>query len=312
MPKSKEHYKEPALTYAGQIKQLKERGLTIENEAKALHLLENISYFRLSVYWYPMLAIPKDEKRFKPGSTFNQAFNLYCFDRELRKLVSSELEKIEIAIRAKMIYTLSHAFGPFWFQDRTLFQNLQKHAESLEKLSIEKERSDEIFIKEFKKKYYNPLPPSWMISEISSFGNLSSFYYNLKPGIIKRQIANYFGIEEHVFESWLHCLVYIRNICAHHARLWNRILSISPQIPLNPQKLWLTVVEIPNPIRGGKQKRINNRSYFLLSMIIYLLNTINPSHSFSSKVKNLFSKYPLIDNKAMGFTREWEFEKMWE
>lgn len=211
-----------------------------------------------------------------------------------------------------MIYTLSHAYGPFWFLDKPLFQNLQKHTESLEKLNIEKERSDEVFIKEFRKKYSNPLPPSWMILEISSFVNLSSFYYNLKPGLIKRQIANYFGLEEHVFESWLHCLVYIRNICAHHARLWNRVLSISPQIPLNPQNQWLTLVDIQNPLKGDKLVRINNRSYFLLSMIIYLLNTINQSHSFSSKVKALFSKYPLIDKKAMGFTKEWEFEKLWK
>ena len=113
-------YNEPALDYSGQLKRLKHRGLIIENEAKALHLLENISYFRLSGYWYPMLAHPKSEKTFKPGSSFNQAFGLYCFDRELRKAISGELEKIEIAIRAKMIYTLSHAFGPFWFHNREL------------------------------------------------------------------------------------------------------------------------------------------------------------------------------------------------
>src|SRR4030042_5685904 len=110
-------YNKPALDYAGQLKQLKDRGLIVENDAKALHLLEYISYFRLSGYWYPMLASPKSDKIFKPESRFNNVFKLYCFDRELRKLVSGELEKIEIAVRAKMIYVLSHSNGPFWFRD---------------------------------------------------------------------------------------------------------------------------------------------------------------------------------------------------
>jgi abortive infection bacteriophage resistance protein len=304
-------YKEQPLLYADQLHRLKNRGLTIENEEKALHLLENISYFRLSGYWYPLFTFPKSNKIFKPGASFNAAFNLYCFDRELRKLVTSELEKIEIAIRAKMIYDLSHAYGPFWFNNRSLFHNLQKHTESMAKLTSEKERSDEVFIKDFNRIYSDPLPPSWMILEISSFGNLSSFYYNLKPGLCKRLIANHFGLEENVFESWLHCLVYVRNICAHHARLWNRILSISPRIPLNPLNQWLKTVEIKDPCNEKGYLKVNKRTYFLLSMIIYLLNTINPNHSFSLKIKELIKKYPLTDIRAMGFTQNWESENLW-
>lgn len=129
-----------------------------------------------------MLAEPKSAKLFKPDSSFDNAFKLYCFDRELRKLVSGELEKIEIAIRTKMIYVLSHFHGPFWFSDSSLFHNRKQHSESLLKLKEEKNRSDEVYIKSFNRKYSDPFPPSWMMLEISSFGNLSSFYFNLKPG----------------------------------------------------------------------------------------------------------------------------------
>ena len=306
----KEPYKEPALDYAGQLQQLKDRGLIVENDAKALHLLENISYFRLSGYWHPMLNEPKSAKFFKPKATFNNAFRLYCFDRELRKLVSSELEKIEIAIRAKMIYILSHSHGPFWFNDNTLFGNNRKHKESVDKLMVEKDRSDEVYIKEFHNKYTDPLPPSWIILEISSFGNLSSFYFNLKPGKEKREIANHFGIDERVFESWLHTFVYVRNICAHHARLWNRILSITPRIPLSPENIWITILTVPNPT-GGSELKINNRTYFLFSMIVYILNTINPTHTFKNKLTDLLTKYPNVYVKAMGFPEGWEKESLW-
>lgn len=305
-------YKQPALDYAGQLQQLKNRGLTVENDAKALHLLENISYFRLSGYWYPMLAEPKSAKLFKPDSGFNNAFKLYCFDRELRNLVLSELEKIEIAIRAKMIYILSHSHGPFWFNDNTLFQDHRKHNESIDKLEVERNRSDEIYIKEFNNKYSDPFPPSWIILEISSFGNLSSFYFNLKPGKEKRNIANHFGLDDHVFESWLHTFVYVRNICAHHARLWNRILSITPRVPLSPENTWIKITSVPNYGGKGRDVKINNRTYFLLSMIIYLLSTINPTHTFKNKLAQLLEKYPNVDVKAMGFPKGWETELLWK
>jgi abortive infection bacteriophage resistance protein len=103
---SKVPYTKSALSYAEQIHQLKQRGLIIENELKVTHLLEVISYYRLSGYWYPMLA-DKQNHTFKPNSTFETAFNIYKFDRELRLLVLSELEKIEVAVRAKMFYILS-------------------------------------------------------------------------------------------------------------------------------------------------------------------------------------------------------------
>jgi abortive infection bacteriophage resistance protein len=96
-------YTKPALTYAEQLKQLKDRGLQIEDESKALHLLQVINYYRLSGYWYPMVADPKKDHVFKPGSSFNTAFKLYCFDRDvLRQLILGELEKIEVAVRYRM------------------------------------------------------------------------------------------------------------------------------------------------------------------------------------------------------------------
>lgn len=227
---SKIPYGKQALTYTDQINQLKARGLSIGDEAKAAHLLEVVSYYRLSGYWFPLLA-DKQTHLFKPNASFETAFSLYCFDRELRKLALAELEKIEVAVRAKMIYILSHRHGPFWFQEPHLFVNPVSHANSLSKIGEEFNRSDEEFIVTFRNKYTEPLPPSWMTLEITSFGSLSMLYKNLKPGKEKREIAHYFGLADSVFETWLHSIVYLRNVCAHHSRLWNRAMSIRPQIP---------------------------------------------------------------------------------
>jgi len=193
-------YTKAALTYNAQLQQLKSRGLNIEDEAKALHLLEVISYYRLSGYWYPLLA-DKQKHIFKTGATFNTAFNMYKFDRELRLLVLRELEKVEVAVRAKMIYVLSHSLGPFWYLDEGNFSNPVKHTETLSKIGIEYSRSDEEFVQNFINKYSEPMPPSWMMLEVSSFGALSSLYSYLKPTREKREIANYFGLADRVFSS---------------------------------------------------------------------------------------------------------------
>ena len=303
-------YLKSALTYAGQIELLKSRGLLIEDEIKAEHLLKNISYYRLSGYWYPMLADPKSAHRFKSGATFNNAFKLYCFDREFRQLVLSELEKIEVAIRAKMIYILSHNHGPFWFNEFPLFTDRNKLKSSKGKMLIEYNRSDEEFVKAFKRKYSEPLPPSWMILEISSFGILSNLFSNLKPGRNKREIASYFGLDDTTFESWLHTFTYIRNVCAHHARLWNKTFSISPKLPRTPRHQFLNTTSIIHPT-NGTTIYLNKKTYYLCSILIYILNTINPKHNFQKKLNRLFDKYSNIDTMAMGFPKNWEQEPLW-
>jgi abortive infection bacteriophage resistance protein len=293
-------FNKPPFTYQQQINQLQERGLQIPNIEKAIHLLESISYYRLSGYWYPLLA-DKENHIFKETASFDVVFNLYCFDRELRVLIIQELEKIEVSIRAKMIYLLSNQNGPFWYQETHLFKNQIKHSKILVSLDVEYNRSDADFIIAFRNKYSNPLPPSWMLLELTSFGTLSSLFSNLKPTRTKRDIANYFGLDENTFASWMHSIVYIRNVCAHHSRLWNRVMSIQPIKPINTRKMWLENSNVAN-----------NKAYFILSMILYLLQTINPKNSFSQRFQNLLEKYPNIDTRAMGFPANWKNDKLWK
>ena len=297
MPKS--IYSKKFIPCADQIPLLKARGMKFVDENKALHLLENISYYRLSGYWYPLLA-DKQNHFFKSNATFEAAFNLYRFDRELRKLILSELEKIEVAVRTKMTHILSLVYDAFWIEDASLFSNYSIYQSTIEKIQDELIRSDEEFILAFKSKYSNPLPPSFILLEITSFGALSRLYSNLKSGKVKRDIAKSFGLPDVVFASWLHSLVYIRNVCAHHARIWNRPMSVQPLFPKNASGVWL----------HNRQVGIN-RVFYALSMIIYLLNIVNPSHTFIQKLEILFKKYPNVDRAAMGFPANWKLEPLW-
>jgi abortive infection bacteriophage resistance protein len=224
------------------------------------------------------MLIDKQKHNFKPGSSFETAFNIYKFDRELRFLILRELEKIEVAVRAKMIYILSHSRGAFWYLDSANFLNPVKHTETLSKIGLEYNRSDEEFIQAFSSKYSDLLPPSWMMLEVSSFGILSSLYSNLVPGRDKRAIANFFGLNDSILSSWLHSIVYLRNICAHHSRLWNREMRIQPVIPRSHNIAFLNQTNYIHPGTGSSIP-LNNKTYFIISMIVYLMNTINPKHT---------------------------------
>ena len=297
--KKKVSYNKPALSYADQLQQLKSRGLNIADESEFLHLLELKSYYRLSGYWYPLLA-DKQKHLFKAGASFDTAYRIYQFDRELRQLVTNEMEKIEIAVRAKMIYILSHHYGAFWYTDPNLFIDKKKHSDTIDKISIEYHRSDAQFIRAFKNKYSNPLPPCWTAFEIMSFGSLSKLYNNFKPGRSKREVARWFGVDDKTFGSWLHSLVYVRNVCAHHSRLWNRVMRIQPAYPTTPNLRWLNNTSIQN-----------NRTYYILSIIIFLLQSLDNGHTLVADFNALLKKYNNIHPGAMGFPPGWETEPLW-
>ncbi len=297
---SKVPYQKSVLQYAEQLQKVKERGLIVRDEKRFLKLVELKSYYRLSGYWYPLL----EDKRnhiFKSGASFDAAMQMYSFDSELRRLMNQALEKIEIAVRAKMIYIMAHSFGAYWYMDSNRFKNIISHSQTILKIAGEYNRSDANFISAFKHKYSNELPPCWTAFEIISFGVLSKLYQNLRHGKSKREIANWFGLDDKTFSSWLHSFVYVRNICAHHSRLWNVELRIQPRYPDRPFNVWLM-----------EKVAQNNRMFFVFSMIIYFLQTIDGNIIFLKKLKTLIAKYPTIDTGAMGFPVNWEHEPLWQ
>ena len=292
-------YTKQIQTFADQIKLLKQRGMKFGSETKAEAWLRQVSYYRMSGYWYPLLA-DREHHIFKPGTTFENAVRIYEFDSRLRRLVMSYIEQIEVAVRTQIAYIMSMASDGFWFEDAALFSNAGLHAKTLQSISDEYNRSDEQFVKAFKSKYIEPFPPSWMTLEITSFGTMSILFQQLKPGHPKRDVAAAFGVSDIVFASWVHTLVYVRNICAHHARLWNRSFGIRPLMPRNPRRQFISL-----PASGTQ------RIYFALSIIRYFLNIINPQNDFKSKIYTLLSEYPEINPSAMGFPQGWDNEPLW-
>lgn len=239
-------------------------------------------------------------RQFKEGTSFEDAYSLYKFDSALRKMICSELEKIEVSIRTQLSLIMSDEAGIYWFENPANFRNVSRHATLLTNLQTELHRSDDEAIASFRQRYSNNFPPSCMTFEISSFGSLSIMYKWLKAGHARRKMARFYGLSDTVMESWLHSIVYLRNICAHHSRLWNRRLSINALVPRNT---YLPFINIPQDTK---------KVYYILSIILYLLQAVNPQNTFAAGFKSLLAEYPKVDTVAMGFPGDWENETLWQ
>lgn len=174
--------------------------------------------------------------------------------------------------------------------------------DDLRMIDKELSRSNEVFIRHSNDKYTVPKrPPAWMTMEITSLGLLSKIYENLKLGPEKKTIAKNFNLgHPFVLESWIHSLSVIRNICAHHGRLWNREIPAKMKLPKVTKGDWIINTSFPQ----GKM-------YLALTAVLYLLNTIIPGNHFKLKFDKLISDYPEIPLKQMGFPNGWEKEKIW-
>ncbi len=237
---------------------------------------------------------------FKPGTSFEHIYSLYKFDSELRKMICSEMEKIEISLRTQLSLIMGEEAGIYWFADPCNFRDANRHAGLLAKLEAELYRSDDDRILDFQRRYSNRFPPSWMTFEISSFGTLSMMYRWLNAGHARRKVAQFYGLTDTVMESWLHSMVYVRNLCAHHCRLWNRRLSVNALVPRRTR--W-PFINIP-----ADTKRV----YYIISILLYFLKTVNPQNTFVTRFKALLAKYPNVDVAAMGFPIDWKEEELWK
>lgn len=300
------HYHKPTIPVKDQIQLLKSRGLLMGDESLAEHYLNNISYYRLAGYWWPMQA-DKVNHLFKTNSRFEDVVALYSFDSELRLLLFNAIKRIEIGLRTRMINHLAHEVDPWWFENPSIFKNKLAFAVNLKAIDRDLKNSKEVFIRQHYQKYHadSRRPPAWKTLEVVSFGLLSKLYGNLGSHFeSKDTIAKEINTVNHTFlRTWLQSLSQIRNICAHHGRLWNKNLPGRPKLLPRPPAPWLTLVP---PVSQ------HHALYVHVCCMKYLLDAISPGHRFTLKLKTLFCKYPSVDLDALGFSKIWDKEPLWK
>lgn len=295
-------YNKPSLTIPEQIIKLKERGLGIPDDALAARYLSNISYYRLRAYTYPYQNNQDENQPFKDNVDIEQVMELYTFDRHLRLLVFDAIERIEIALRTQIIYHWALQNGSHWHLHQNLYKDNSKFIKHLASLQKELDRCNETFVEHYYQKYTQPSePPAWMSLEVTSIGLLSLIFQNLKSCPEKKAVTHHFGLlSTDVLENWIHNFCNVRNICAHHGRLWNRRISIHLNLPRKTKEHFITNKNI-NPYK----------LYASLSAMLYCMQIINPENTFKSELLALIQQYPKEQLKEMGFPKNWQHEVFW-
>jgi len=328
-------YIKPHLSLEDQLAKLKSRGLKVADEGTALKYLHWNGYYRLSAYWYPFRVwVPaldgngkqlfdkhgnpeyKRGDQFHAGSTFENACDLYRFDKKLKLLLLDAIEKIEIAVRADIglklgaINTFAHLEPAFFTPNFTTRRNAQgrtKYDGWLEKFHHSIDRSKDEFVYHHQRKHGVKSPlPIWIATELWDFGQLSTFYSGLNTPH-RVTIASTFGIRDwSVMESWLKSLNYIRNIIAHHGRLWNKALVIQPGLPA-PGLISDFDILLQN-------STINTRIYFICCILSHFSRMMNSQSMWPRQLRNLINEFPPMSHASiqnMGFPLDWQSHGFW-
>lgn len=244
-------YLKPSLSFDQQADRLIERGL-IADKSKLVEILSNVSYYHLSAYIYPFKIDNSD--KLQPGTTLEQIYRRYRFDRQLRCLVLDALERIETALKTKIVNIFTQQY-------------------------------DEADL------------PFWMAAELLTFGSVLTMFRKMHRSI-QQQIANEFGVPIVIMESWLLTLNHVRNICAHHARLWNRRLGVRPQIPNTKKHPEWTSVK-------------NDKPFVVLLMLSQFLRKCAPCSEWRKRIEDLTDEYSDLPLNCMDFPENWKKHVLW-
>lgn len=321
-------YAKPPLTLDQQADQLINRGL-VANRDELIRRLKVVNYYRLSGYLHPYRqrdAAGNLSDQFKAGSTLTEVWRRYNFDRRLRMILLDAVERIEVAVRTRFVYHFVELHGPFGHLDsknlpgfkkrhwwKQWWRNIkqlcklkgierEEHDLWLAKLLNEKRRASDTFVKHFDAKYgadHEHLP-LWMACELMTCETAMQLAYNVSPDIVKKAAAD-FGFPDQQLLSWTKTIFTLRNTCAHHGRVWNRVFGVKPSIPgknKNPQ--W--------HIQPGFAP---DRAGLMLTVCHFWLGKISDTTRWKNRLFDLFNEYPEIPVAEMGLPLNWQTHPLW-
>lgn len=291
-------YEKPFKTFSEQADLIIERGM-IGDKDILVQCLKDVGYYRLSGYWR-IFKRPNSEE-FWPGTDFNRIWQLYTFDRKFRLIVFDSIERIEVYIRTQLVYLLAAKTGPFGFENIDTLPRMKPYdyKRFMNRCEVAYSRSREQFAVHFKSIYGNnhKLPPYWMLANLMDSGMVLNLYKGA-PVDIRQKIAEELEIQTRVLDSWLVTINTVRNICAHHGRLWNKVIGTPPAIPKS--EIW----HEPFEIQGRK-------IFGTLSVLSYLLKYIAPDTTWHTELISILKTVSKSDRHRMGFDDGWKNSPIW-
>ncbi len=313
-------YAKPFLTFDDQLTLLQQRGLAVADRDAALHMLRAVGYYTLGGYLYPMREFAGEASeqprldQFVSGASFEQMVDLYRFDRHLRLLCLEALETIERCVKVAVAYTLGQ-LDPFahhsgrWHDQRNLQAPAGRnspHRDWCNNHDDKIRRRADVAIAAFVQKYGTPLP-IWIAIDVMDFGDVSKLLAQLGK---KTQVAvaQEFGLRRGVdVVSWVRTICLVRNISAHHDRLWNRELTDKPTKPKGPETAWFAGVL--------EDEHYLSRTYMALLIIAYFARQIDPGTTWPERVALHLITLPEgngVSFRALGAPEKWTENPTWK
>jgi len=259
---------------------------------------------------------------YRVGTSLLQAERLISFDRELRMLVLDGLERVEVSLRMRLGHVLGE-ISAFAHEDPSNFVSSftqesknqlsgatepSAHQSWLERVKDRKDGSDEAFVMHFRTKYLGRMP-IWALTEILELGHLSRLYRGMNNSLATRVAQDYGAPSKKVMVSWIASLNYVRNVSAHHARLFNRKLVAAPARPS------LGMVTLLDHLRQAVTAKEVFGLYTALAVIAFLLKSIEPGGNWSSRMVSLLRSFPHrtgLSLRAIGVPHDWDSLELWK
>jgi abortive infection bacteriophage resistance protein len=271
----------------------------------AIETLKSVSYYRLSGYWYSFRRFvgPDRGVEFSPETSLADVLRLYHFDESLRAATFAALGPVELRVRALLGHALGEIDECAHLHPRFLGPEASK-GDSYRRWRIgyEKElaRSREEFVDHHKTRYGGTLPV-WVAVEVLDWGALS-FLYGFSPRPAQDRVSGAFGLTSPQLRSWLRALNIVRNVCAHHGRLFNRVHAITPKLPVRGA--------FPDLDHASQHM---NRTFGQLALVQHMLREQGSArvHLLPSALR-AYPDVSLVPLAHLGAPDDWSDQAMWK
>lgn len=207
-----------------QIDIFKHKGLIISDEKYAKQVLLRENYFFLNGYRH-LFILSEQDKRYKEGTTFEELYSLFLFDRSFRNVLFKYLLVIENNLKSITSYQLSKKYGyreRDYLKPKNFTSDPQKQAQLDDLLKKMKRQirvngSQHSATLHYASNYgYIPL---WILVKVLSFGIVSELFSVLKKED-QQDIAKIYEIDPDMMMIYLPILANYRNLCAHEDILY--------------------------------------------------------------------------------------------
>lgn len=276
-------YDRPVTTVSEQLDILIRKGLIVPKRQDGIKLIREVGYFRLKGYCLAYL--DADFNQFQANVTIDVIREAYRFDGELKSLLLLTCQHLEIHLKAVMGRILSSIYAPVLPANAFFRKSAADGWREAMALAYQRARPREVYVEYYLKRYQQV--PIWVDLELSTFGNASRLFASLKLSAQKK-IASEYGIRPKYLRNWFHELTNIRNICAHHSRVFGRHLPIQFKLSTN------------------RQPDLPDDSFETLIYVFSRLLSHREFADFLSGLKDLVRKYPQASNNSgLDLNQDW-------